>query len=112
MVQLILLRANRGSFLALQDFNIIVRGLGAAAFATGYIEVAAAQRHHINARLVGTASVLFGRPVGAAIAAGRPLVTNVCTILGSDGEEGATTTRGLIAGAVVGVLFLIASITK
>ena len=102
MMQRILSPVNGDAVLALQNLNIVAGAGGTAAFAVGYIEVAAAKRHHIDTCLVGTATAFRGRPVCTAVAAGRPLIADVSAVLGSDGPE----RDGSIAGAVVGVLFL------
>ena len=103
MMQRICFSSNHlGSGLALQNLNIVAGAGGTAAFAAGYIEVAAAKRHHIDTCLVGTVTASFSRPVSTAVVAGRPLIADVSAVLGSDGEE----RTGFIAGAVVGVFFL------
>ena len=105
MVQLIRSPVNNSTLLALQNLNIVTGAEGIAAFVAGNIEVAAIQRHYINTRLIGAASVGAFRPVGTAVAAAGPLIADVSTVLGSDGKECAAA-GGLIAGVDVGVLFL------
>ena len=105
MVQLIRFPVNNSTLLAIQNLDIVAGAGGTAAFTFGNIEVAAVKRHHIDTCLVGATSVGAFRPVGTAVAAAGPLIADVSTILSSDGKERVAAAGGLIAGAVVGVLF-------
>ena len=86
MVQLIRFPVNNSTLLAIQSLDIVTGAFGTVAFAAGYIEVAAAQRHYINTRLIGTVTAFRGRPVCTAVAALGPLSADVSTVLGSDRE--------------------------